>query len=90
MQHVRHIFRGQEKDPAGCRRDASPQIHPRDYRSPIIVFAQGLMESDLVPGNRRFSDIEEKALCQYLDRLDKLGLPVQGEFLRGAAGTTFS
>jgi hypothetical protein len=44
-----------------------------------------LAKSDLIPGNRRFSDIEEKALCQYLDRLDKLGLPVQRDLLRGAA-----
>jgi len=43
------------------------------------------MESDLVSGNRRFSDIEEKALCRYLDRLDKLGLLAQRELLRGAA-----
>jgi len=32
QQHVRHIFRGREKDSAGSRRDASPRIHPRDYR----------------------------------------------------------
>jgi hypothetical protein len=49
-----------------------------------------LAKTDLVSGNRRFSDIEEKALCRYLDRLDKLGLPAQRELLRGAVGTTFS
>jgi hypothetical protein len=38
-------------------------------------------KSDLI--NRRFSDVEEKAICQYLDRLDKLGLPAQRELLRG-------
>jgi hypothetical protein len=53
----------------------------RKYDVPIIVFTQGLME---FLQNRRFSDIEEKALCRYLDRLDKLGLPVQRElFSRG-------
>jgi hypothetical protein len=30
-------------------------------------------------------DIEEKAICRYLDRLDKLGLPAQRELLRGTA-----
>jgi len=42
-------------------------------------------KSDRVPGNRRFLDVEEKAICRYLDRLDKLGLPAQRELLRGAA-----
>jgi len=42
-------------------------------------------KSDLVPGNRRLLDVEEKAICRYLDRLDKLGLPAQRELLRGAA-----
>jgi hypothetical protein len=42
-----------------------------------------LAKSDLIPGNRRFSEIEEKAICRYLDRLDKLGLPAQREHLRG-------
>jgi hypothetical protein len=39
------------------------------------------VKSDLIPGNRRFSHIEEKAICGYLDRLDKLGLPAQRELL---------
>jgi len=42
-------------------------------------------KSNLVPGNRRFLDVEEKAICRYLDRLGKLGLPAQCELLRGAA-----
>jgi hypothetical protein len=29
--------------------------------------------------------VEEQVICRYLDRLDKLGLPVQRELLRGAA-----
>jgi hypothetical protein len=36
---------------------------------------------DLIPGNRRFSEIEEKAICRHLDRLDKLGFPAQRELL---------
>jgi hypothetical protein len=43
------------------------------------------LKFDLVSGNRRFSDVEGKAICRYLDRLDKLGLPAQRELLRGAA-----
>jgi hypothetical protein len=42
-------------------------------------------KSDRVSGNRRFLDVEEKAICRYLDRLDKLSLPAQRELLRGAA-----
>jgi hypothetical protein len=42
-------------------------------------------KTDPIPGNHRFSEIKEKAICQYLDRLDKLGLPAQRELLRGAA-----
>jgi hypothetical protein len=32
-------------------------------------------KSDRFSVNRRFLDVEEKAICRYLDRLDKLGLP---------------
>jgi hypothetical protein len=39
----------------------------------------------LFRGIADFSDVEEKAICRYLDRLDKLGLPAQRELLRGAA-----
>jgi hypothetical protein len=53
------------------------RLHGRFYGTPA--------KSDLIPGNRRFLDIEEKAICRYLDRLDKLGLPAQRELLRGAA-----
>jgi hypothetical protein len=42
-------------------------------------------KSYFILGNRRFSDIEEKAICRYLDCLDKLGLPAQRELFRGAA-----
>jgi hypothetical protein len=54
---------------------------------PINVFTEGLFygtraKSDLVLGNRRFLDNEEKATCRHLDRSDKLGLPA---LLRGAA-----
>ena len=42
-------------------------------------------KSDLPSHNRRFSSSEETALCRYLDRLDRLGLPAQRELLRGAA-----
>jgi hypothetical protein len=95
VQHVRHIFRGREKDPAICRRDASPRIHPvianfaRQYDVPYHRlhgrFYGTPAKSGLVPGNRRFLDIEEKAICRYLDRLDKLGSPAQRELLRRTA-----
>jgi hypothetical protein len=42
-------------------------------------------KSDRVSGNRRSLGVEEKEICRYLDRLDKLGLPAQRELLRGAA-----
>ena len=42
-------------------------------------------KSDRVSGNRRFSGVEEKAICRYLDRLDKFGLPAQRELLQGVA-----
>jgi hypothetical protein len=94
MQHVRHIFRGREKDTAGCRRDASPRIHPHDCRFRATIRCSLSTSLRKVSwnsckirprfGNCRFSDIE-MALCWYLDRLDKLGLPAQRELLRGAA-----
>jgi hypothetical protein len=56
------------------------------YQRLYARFHGALAKSDFVSGNRRFPDIEEKALCRYLDRLDnKLGLPAQRELLRGAA-----
>jgi hypothetical protein len=55
------------------------------YQRLYAKFHGTLAKSDRISGNRRFSDIEEKALCWYLDRLDKLGLPAQRELLRGAA-----
>jgi hypothetical protein len=57
------------------------RLHGRFYGTPA--------KSDLIPGNCRFLDIEEKAICRYLDRLDKLGLPAQCELLRGAADYFF-
>jgi hypothetical protein len=47
---------------------------------------------DVVPGNRPFLDVEEKAICRYLlaDRLGKLGLPAQCELLRGVGGLHFA
>ena len=42
-------------------------------------------KSDRVSGNGRFPGVEEKAICRYLDHLDKFGLPAQRELLRGAA-----
>ena len=42
-------------------------------------------KTDLPGFNRRFSDEEERALCHYLDRLDRMGLPAQQELLRAAA-----
>jgi hypothetical protein len=39
-----------------------------------------------LPGfNRRFNNEEERALCRYLDRLDRMGLPAQRELLCAAA-----
>jgi hypothetical protein len=42
-------------------------------------------KSDRFSVSRRFLDVEEKAMCRYSDRLDKLGLPAQRELLRGTA-----
>src|SRR5947208_3380963 len=42
-------------------------------------------KTDLPGPNRRLSNEEERALCRYLDRLDRMGLPAQRELLRGAA-----
>jgi hypothetical protein len=46
----------------------------RQYDVPYRRFHETRAKSDLVPENRRFLDVEEKAICRYLDRLDKLGL----------------
>ena len=42
-------------------------------------------KTDLSGPNRRLNIEEERALCRYLDRLDRMGLPAQRELLRGAA-----
>jgi hypothetical protein len=55
------------------------------YQRLYARFHGTLAKSDLVSGNCKFSDIEEKALCRHLDRLDKIGLPAQRELLRAAA-----
>ena len=57
----------------------------RQYDVPYKTFHGTPAKFDIVQGNRQFLDVEEKAkICWYLDRLDKPGLPAQGE-LRGAA-----
>jgi hypothetical protein len=48
-----------------------------DYNRLYRRFHGTPSKSDRVPGNRRFLDAEEKAICRYLDRLDKLGLLAQ-------------
>jgi hypothetical protein len=80
------------RDRAGSRRDASPEIRPRDcrFRATIRCSLQPPLQkvpwkSNRVPGNPWSLDVEEKAICRYLDRLDKLGLPAQRELLRGTA-----
>jgi hypothetical protein len=91
MAHVRRILWNRDKDPTGCRRDVSPRIHSGDcrfyakIRFSLSTSSRKVLWNPLIPGNRRFLDIEEKAICRYLDRLDKLGLPARRELLRRAA-----
>jgi hypothetical protein len=61
---------------------------PRQYDVPynrLYRFQGTLAKLDVVLGNRQFSNVKEKAICRYLDHLDKLGLPAQCE---GAADYT--
>ena len=43
------------------------------------------VKTDLLGPNRRLSNEEECALYRYLDRLNRMGLPIQRELLRGTA-----
>ena len=43
-----------------------------------------------VPVNRKLSVAEETALCEHLNRLDKLGLPVRPKMLESAANLILS
>ena len=44
-------------------------------------------KSDIIPSNRKLKEHQELAVCSYLDRLDKLGIPVHTPTITGYANS---
>ena len=44
-------------------------------------------KSDIVPANRKLQEHQELAVCSYLDRLDKIGIPARTFMITGCANS---
>ena len=44
-------------------------------------------KSDIVPANRKLREHQELAVCSYLDRLDKIGIPARTFMITGCVNS---